>query len=106
MTICEEKLAGPSNVRRRFPQEVLQIWTNRFINNHPVTIIELISAQGANQRREIRDVAKNGGVVDNLCNIAGMYSETEVTRYPLAQANEALADLREGRLQGAAVLVP
>ncbi|MGD9657567.1 MAG: zinc-dependent alcohol dehydrogenase family protein [Methylocystis sp.] len=29
-----------------------------------------------------------------------------VTRYPLAQANEALADLREGRLQGAAVLFP
>jgi propanol-preferring alcohol dehydrogenase len=27
-------------------------------------------------------------------------------RYPLAQANEALADLREGRLQGAAVLIP
>jgi hypothetical protein len=23
---------------------VLQIWTNRSINNHPVTIIELISA--------------------------------------------------------------
>ena len=29
-----------------------------------------------------------------------------VTRYPLTQANEALADLRDGRLQGAAVLVP
>lgn len=29
-----------------------------------------------------------------------------VTRYPLAEANAALADLREGRLQGAAVLVP
>jgi propanol-preferring alcohol dehydrogenase len=29
----------------------------------------------------------------------------EVTRYPLAQANEALSDLRDGRLQGAAVLV-
>lgn len=28
------------------------------------------------------------------------------TPYPLAQANEALADLREGRLQGAAVLIP
>ncbi|WP_442756932.1 zinc-dependent alcohol dehydrogenase family protein [Methylocystis sp. JAN1] len=28
------------------------------------------------------------------------------TPYPLAQANEALSDLREGRLQGAAVLVP
>jgi propanol-preferring alcohol dehydrogenase len=32
--------------------------------------------------------------------------KTEVVRYPLARANEALADLREGRLQGAAVLVP
>ena len=32
--------------------------------------------------------------------------KTEVTRYPLAQANEALTDLREGRLQGAAVLIP
>ena len=30
----------------------------------------------------------------------------EVTRYPLARANEALADLRAGRLQGAAVLMP
>ncbi len=30
----------------------------------------------------------------------------EVTRYPLARANEALSDLREGRLQGAAVLIP
>jgi propanol-preferring alcohol dehydrogenase len=30
----------------------------------------------------------------------------EVTRYPLARANEALSDLRESRLQGAAVLVP
>lgn len=29
-----------------------------------------------------------------------------VTRYPLAEANQALADLREGRLVGAAVLVP
>jgi propanol-preferring alcohol dehydrogenase len=31
---------------------------------------------------------------------------TSVTRYPLRLANEALADLREGRLQGAAVLIP
>jgi propanol-preferring alcohol dehydrogenase len=30
----------------------------------------------------------------------------EVVRYPLARANEALSDLREGRLQGAAVLIP
>jgi len=32
--------------------------------------------------------------------------KTTVRRYPLDQANAALADLREGRLQGAAVLVP
>jgi propanol-preferring alcohol dehydrogenase len=31
---------------------------------------------------------------------------TEITRYPLGQANEALDDLRAGRLRGAAVLVP
>src|SRR5271166_2616712 len=31
--------------------------------------------------------------------------ETTIVRYPLPAANEALADLRDGRLQGAAVLV-
>ena len=31
---------------------------------------------------------------------------TATTRYPLAKANEALDDLRSGKLQGAAVLVP
>ncbi len=30
----------------------------------------------------------------------------ETQRYDLADANVALADLREGRLQGAAVLTP
>jgi propanol-preferring alcohol dehydrogenase len=29
-----------------------------------------------------------------------------VTRYPLGDANAALADLRNGRLEGAAVLIP
>ncbi|WP_036288079.1 zinc-dependent alcohol dehydrogenase family protein [Methylocystis sp. ATCC 49242] len=32
--------------------------------------------------------------------------EIHAVRYPLAQANEALNDLRDGRLQGAAVLIP
>lgn len=32
--------------------------------------------------------------------------DVSVTTYPLAQANEALADLRNGRLRGAAVLLP
>jgi propanol-preferring alcohol dehydrogenase len=31
---------------------------------------------------------------------------THVTGYPLSQANAAIADLRAGRVQGAAVLVP
>ncbi|HEY6453577.1 MAG TPA: hypothetical protein VIX87_13380, partial [Steroidobacteraceae bacterium] len=31
---------------------------------------------------------------------------THTRPYPLAQANEALADLRAGRVEGAAVLVP
>jgi propanol-preferring alcohol dehydrogenase len=31
---------------------------------------------------------------------------TTVVRYPLAHANEALFDLRDGRLRGAAVLIP
>jgi propanol-preferring alcohol dehydrogenase len=39
-----------------------------------------------------------------LAALAGV--KTQTTQYPLARANEALADLREGRLQGAAVLVP
>jgi propanol-preferring alcohol dehydrogenase len=39
-----------------------------------------------------------------LAPLAGV--ETAITRYALAAANEALADLREGRLQGAAVLLP
>ena len=32
--------------------------------------------------------------------------KTEVVRYPLGQANAALNDLRDGRLRGAAVLIP
>jgi propanol-preferring alcohol dehydrogenase len=44
--------------------------------------------------REFLSIAPQAGV------------RTEVTRYALERANEALADLREGRLQGAAVLVP
>ena len=39
-----------------------------------------------------------------LAEAAGV--ETETTPYPLERANEALDDLREGRLQGAAVLTP
>lgn len=44
--------------------------------------------------REFLEIAPQAGV------------HCTVTRYPLGKANEALADLREGRLQGAAVLMP
>jgi propanol-preferring alcohol dehydrogenase len=44
--------------------------------------------------REFLDIAPRAGV------------QCAVTRYPLAKANDALSDLREGRLQGAAVLIP
>jgi len=32
--------------------------------------------------------------------------QTSITRYPLADANAALADLKEGAFDGAAVLIP
>ncbi len=44
--------------------------------------------------REFLDIAPKAGV------------QTQVRRYPLEQANEALSDLRAGRMQGAAVLIP
>ncbi len=44
--------------------------------------------------REFFDIAPKAGI------------HTEVTRYPLTHANEALSDLRDGRLRGAAVLIP
>ncbi|PPE69942.1 zinc-dependent alcohol dehydrogenase family protein [Caldimonas thermodepolymerans] len=43
---------------------------------------------------------------DFLAAIAGMPLRVEVTRYQLERANEALADLAAGALQGAAVLIP
>ncbi len=58
--------------------------------------------------REILSVANltraDGEAFFPLATQAGV--KTETTPYPLEQANEALDDLRAGRLQGAAVLVP
>jgi propanol-preferring alcohol dehydrogenase len=60
------------------------------------------------QEREVRSVA-NLTLEDargflEIALEAGVHAE--VTRYPLERANEALSDLRAGRLQGAAVLIP
>jgi len=68
----------------RFPYALL--WGERQL----VSVANLTRADA----REFLAVAPRAGV------------RTQVTRYPLADANAALADLREGRLQGAAVLVP
>jgi alcohol dehydrogenase, propanol-preferring len=43
---------------------------------------------------------------DFLCLALRIGIVAETTRYPLIRANEALADLRAGRFEGAAVLVP
>lgn len=44
--------------------------------------------------------------IDFLRMVPTMGVVTKTTKYPLRQANEALADLRAGRFEGAAVLVP
>jgi propanol-preferring alcohol dehydrogenase len=67
-----------------FPYEIL--WEERQI----LSVANLTRADA----REFLDIAPNAGI------------KTEVARYALEDANQALADLRAGRLQGAAVLVP
>jgi len=60
------------------------------------------------QERQIISVAnltRQDGVTF-LAFAAGAGIETRTTSYPLDQANSALADLRAGRLEGAAVLLP
>lgn len=60
------------------------------------------------QEREIVSVANltraDGDAFFTLSRAAGVHTQT--TAYPLEKANMALDDLRAGRLQGAAVLVP
>ena len=67
-----------------FPYSLL--WEER----HILSVANLTRADA----HEFLEIAPKAGV------------HCEVTRYPLVRANEALSDLREGRLQGAAVLIP
>src|SRR5271166_55455 len=67
-----------------FPYRLL--WEERSV----VSVANLTRADG----REFLDLAPRAGV------------RTTTTPYPLAKANDALDDLRAGRLEGAAVLVP
>lgn len=60
------------------------------------------------EERQIRSVAnltRQDGL-DFLAFAARAGIETQTKTYPLIEANSALADLREGRLEGAAVLLP
>ena len=60
------------------------------------------------EEREILSVAnltRQDGI-DFLRQVPQMGIVTQTTTYPLANANQALADLRAGRFEGAAVLVP
>ena len=60
------------------------------------------------QERQVMSVAnltrRDGEEFFPLAESAGVTTQTR--EYPLSAANEALDDLRQGRLQGAAVLVP
>jgi len=67
-----------------FPYRLL--WEERQV----LSVANLTRSDG----HEFFDIASQAGIV------------TETVSYPLARANEALSDLRTGRLQGAAVLVP
>jgi propanol-preferring alcohol dehydrogenase len=68
----------------RFPYELL--WEERAL----VSVANLTRQDGI----AFLDIAPKAGIV------------TETVPYPLAEADRALGDLREGRLHGAAVLVP
>jgi alcohol dehydrogenase, propanol-preferring len=60
------------------------------------------------QEREIVSVAnltRQDGI-DFLSSVPHWHITTQTTPYPLQSANEALADLRAGRFEGAAILVP
>ncbi|WP_040639098.1 zinc-dependent alcohol dehydrogenase family protein [Microvirga lotononidis] len=60
------------------------------------------------EERQIRSIANltRQDAQDFLAIVPEARIRTQTTRYPLEAANEALDDLRSGRLQGAAVLTP
>jgi propanol-preferring alcohol dehydrogenase len=60
------------------------------------------------EERAVRSIANltRRDAVEFLALAPEVPVRTETVAYPLERANEALADLRAGRLQGAAVLVP
>ena len=60
---------------------------------------------GERQLLSVANLTRQDGL-DFLAVARSLRIKTHTTHYPLAQANEALADLRAGRFDGAAVLIP
>ncbi|MEO8525617.1 MAG: zinc-dependent alcohol dehydrogenase family protein [Caldimonas sp.] len=57
------------------------------------------------QLLSVANLTRQDGL-DFLGRVPRMHIATKTTRYPLAEANRALADLRAGKFDGAAVLLP
>ena len=57
------------------------------------------------QVRSVANLTRRDGE-EFLALAPGVPVRTQVTRYPLEAANDALDDLRHGRFSGAAVLTP
>jgi alcohol dehydrogenase, propanol-preferring len=75
------------------PTSAMNFWKEKFkmtVRTPLVSVANLTRQDGLDFLRLVREI----GIV------------TKTTRYPLSQANQALADLRAGRYEGAAVLVP
>ena len=64
--------------------------------------------QGAKKGRILRSVANltRQDAIDFLALAPRVPVETRAVEYPLDRANEAIDDVRNGRIEGAAVLVP
>ena len=60
---------------------------------------------GERQIRSVANLTRQDGA-DFMALAATLSIDTRITTYPLRNANQALDDLRTGRLNGTAVLIP
>ena len=64
-----------------------------------------LAKRRASKRISVANLARQDGI-DFLGQVSRAGVVVKTTTYPMQQANRALADLRAGRFEGAAVLVP
>ena len=60
---------------------------------------------GERHIRSVANLTRRDGL-EFLSHVQAHPPQVHISTYPLAQANEAIADLRAGRVKGAAVLLP